>query len=46
MHDAVRLADPRYVRILLDAGADPDVRAPIPDDTAAGGLPGLGTRNA
>ena len=33
MHDAARLADPRYVQILLDAGADPDVRVPYTQTT-------------
>ena len=33
MHDAARLADPRYVQILLAAGADPDVRVPYTQTT-------------
>lgn len=33
LHDAARLDDPRYVKILLDAGADPDVRTARPRTT-------------
>ncbi|BAK37755.1 hypothetical protein MLP_47410 [Microlunatus phosphovorus NM-1] len=34
LHDAARQSDPRYARILLTAGADPDVRVAYSDTTA------------